>query len=154
MQGGGGEGPPALAEGPPPERVLEEHQEAKVVEIMAQQAARMLPKPRSAKHKEALRRASAMAPTDPMTAALQAPMPVSETGSKLPHKPRQLLAAEKAPQYERLKDARQNGRMVAKFGSALLSITVAMLVVGLFLSDLPVTAAADPYTAQRPERTH
>ena len=37
MQGGGGEGPPALAEGPPPERVLEEHQEAKVVEIMAQE---------------------------------------------------------------------------------------------------------------------
>ena len=34
--------------------------------------------------------------------------------------------------------------MVAKFGSALLSITVAMLVVGLFLSGLPVTAAVDP----------
>ena len=34
--------------------------------------------------------------------------------------------------------------MVAKFGSALLSITVAMLVVGLFLSGLPVTAATDP----------
>lgn len=123
---------------------LEEYHEAVTIDTMAQQAAQLLPKHRSAKHKEALKRTATTMPSDQLTAALLTPTP-GVGGSTLPHEPRQLPAAKMEPQAGRLEDAKQNGGMVARFGSALLSVTVAMLAVGLFLSDLPMTAAADPY---------
>ena len=125
---------------------LEEYHEAITIDTMAQQAAQLLPKHRSAKHKEALKRAATTTPADQLTAALQTPRPDAfGAGSKLPHEPRQRPVTKMESQDGRLKDAKQNGGMVARFGSALLSITVAMLAVGLFLSDLPMTTAADPY---------
>jgi hypothetical protein len=113
--------------------------------------ANMLPKHRSGKQKKALQAELARKAEhamDEVTTALRAPRPAAnERGSMLPHQPPEARpAAEqaKAARMDRLiKGAKQNGGMVAQFGSALLSISVSMLAVGLFLA-LPLTAAAEP----------